>query len=66
MDDIEFRVVNFKGDSCHLTLPSFSTIRIVKEKLSQINAIPIAEQQLLFNRKVLKDNDTLESYGVKI
>lgn len=65
MDDIEFRVVNFKGDSCHLALPSFSTIRIVKEKLSQINAIPIAEQQLLFNRKVLKDNDTLQSYGVK-
>lgn len=43
-------------------LPSITVLEF-KRELNKINDVPLEEQRLIYRGRILKDEDTLQSYG---
>lgn len=63
----EFTItIKMTGDSKHqLSVTSEMTVLQLKEKIASDLDIAVDRQRLIFSGKVLKDNDTLETYKIK-
>lgn len=63
----EFKIsIKMAGDAKHeVTVTPNLTVFELKEKLAALLDVSVDRQRLIFSGKVLKDNDTLETYKIK-
>lgn len=54
------------GDKIEQTVDTDSTIQQLKEELAEKASIPASNQRLIYKGQILKDERTVESYGVYV
>ncbi|EJS44135.1 dsk2p [Saccharomyces arboricola H-6] len=52
-------------DKWEVTVAPESTVQQFKEAISEANGIPVANQRLIYSGKILKDDQTVESYHIQ-
>lgn len=48
-----------------VTIDQNATIRKLKESICEINSVPVDAQRVIFAGQILKDENTIDSYGIK-
>ncbi|KAI3383693.1 hypothetical protein SNEBB_006487 [Seison nebaliae] len=62
---LHIRIISLTGLEIIMRLNSSHTIRSIKEKINQLQGIPITEQNLMFGEKLLEnDGNTCSLYGI--
>ena len=51
------------GQNYSLTIELSATVAQAKEKLVESTGVPVEQQRLIYKGRVLKDEETLSSYG---
>ena len=64
MSTITIHIVPMTGARTLITIDKNASVLRLKEHLLKVKGIPVAEQKLLYNRKELKDIDTLLQCGM--
>jgi hypothetical protein len=58
-------VVKFLKENVSIDISSSATVSEVKKAVQEKTEIPAGEQKLIFAGRILKDNDTLDSCGMR-
>ena len=62
---MQIYVKTLKGNNISLAMESSDLIRKVKEKIAEVEGIPIEHQGLIFASRSLEDSRTLFDYGIQ-
>jgi ubiquilin len=60
---MKLRVKTLNGSTLEVEVPSDGTVKDLKDVLAKNTEVPADQQRVIFLGKVLKDPNTLQSYG---
>jgi len=58
-------IKTLQGKNITLEVKDGDTIQSIKDKIKDIEGIPVDQQRLVFNGKQLEDNNTIADYGIQ-
>ncbi|KAK6539516.1 hypothetical protein TWF694_009734 [Orbilia ellipsospora] len=64
-ESISFTVKSIADNKIPMTVNRFITVKELKEKLSEPSSIPADRQRLIYSGRVLKDDQTVDSYKIQ-
>lgn len=59
------KILTLTGGEHEIDVEPSDKIQIIKEKLEEIEGIPLQQQRLIYQGKKLKDDQTINSYKLK-
>ena len=62
--DFTVIIKDLTGNQCRFNFSPFMSVNLVKGHYHRLHGLGVARQRLIFNGKVMSDEDTLHSYGI--
>ncbi|XP_019867524.1 NEDD8-like [Aethina tumida] len=63
---MNLKVVTLSGNEATIDVEPSDKIVVIKEKLEEIEGLPLQQQRLIYQGKQLQDDRTVSSYKLKI
>jgi len=64
-DSKQIYIKTLQGKNITLDVKNTDTIASIKDKIKDIEGIPVDQQRIVFNGKQLEDNNTIADYGIE-
>lgn len=62
---LQIKVKTIDGNVTQIEAMTNDTVQTLKEKIRNVINIPVSQQKLIYQAKVMKDNDTISAYNIE-